>query len=324
MPSTRTSCPTACLAVLLLLLCASPSRAQDGRLVDSTPVVLKETDLAKLEAGEPGARAALDQVELRTITYSSGGLRVKGYLAMPKQGEKLPCVIFNRGGNREFGTLDDLRAARILGRLASWGYVAVASLYRGNGGGEGREEFGGKDVDDVLNLLPLLDALPRADASRVGMYGWSRGGMMTYLTLARTDRIAAAVIGGGMADFDDMIKRRPEMESDVAAELVPGWTQQREAAIAARSAVRWPERLPATTPILLLHGTADWRVHPSQAMTMASKLLDLKRPFRLVLLEGGDHGLSEHRGEVDRLARDWFDRYVRDRSPWPSLEPHGD
>jgi len=91
---------------------------------------------------------------------------------------------------------------------------------------------------------------------------------------------------GGVADLDDMIRRRPEMESGVAAELVPDWATQREAAIAARSAVRWPERLPAATPILLLHGTADWRVDPRQAMTMASKLLELKRPFRLVLLEG--------------------------------------
>lgn len=321
MSTSRTSYLPAPLVALALLLGAGPAGARDGTLLDSTPVVLKEADLAKLD---PELRVALGDVELRSIVYSSDDLKVKGYLAQPKLGDKLPCVIFNRGGNREFGTLDDLRAARLLGKLASWGYVAVASLYRGNGGGEGREEFGGKEVDDVLNLLPLLGALPRADATRVGMYGWSRGGMMTYLALARTNRVAAAVVGGGVADLGDVIARRPEMESGVAAELVPDWASRREAAIAERSAVRWPERLAATTPILLLHGTADWRVDPSQAMTMASKLLELKRPFRLVLLEGGDHGLSEHKAEVDRLVHDWLDRYVRDRTPWPSLEPHGD
>jgi len=103
-------------------------------------------------------------VELRSITYSSGGLKVKGFLALPKQGERLPCVIYNRGGNasshaRRPARGADPRPPRLVG------YVAVASLYRGNGGGEGREEFGGRDVDDVLNLLPLLDALPRADAT---------------------------------------------------------------------------------------------------------------------------------------------------------------
>ena len=41
--------------------------------------------------------------------------------------------------------------------------MVVASQYRGNAGGEGKEEFGGKDVNDVLNLLPLLESLPKAD-----------------------------------------------------------------------------------------------------------------------------------------------------------------
>jgi hypothetical protein len=55
---------------------------------------------------------------------------------------------------------------------------------------------------------------------------------------------------------------------------------------------------------------------------MASALYEVKHPFRFVFFEGGDHGLSEHRAEVDRLIKDWLDRYVRDRQLWPSLEPH--
>jgi dipeptidyl aminopeptidase/acylaminoacyl peptidase len=199
----------------------------------------------------------------------------------------------------------------------------VASQYRGNAGGEGVEEFGGRDVNDVLNLLPLLASQPRADTARVGMYGWSRGGMMTYLALARTDRVAAAIVGAGLADAFDTVARRPEMERDVFAELVPGFAQDRERALAARSAVRWADKFPARTPVLLLHGTADWRVNPREALSLSERLLEHRRPFRLVMLEGGDHGLSEHRAEVDRLAREWLDRYVRDRKPWPSLEPHG-
>ncbi|HYG68009.1 MAG TPA: prolyl oligopeptidase family serine peptidase, partial [Anaeromyxobacteraceae bacterium] len=124
-------------------------------------------------------------------------------------------------------------------------------------------------MDDVLNLIPLLDRHPRADPSRIGMRGWSRGGMMTYLALARTDRIRAAVVGGAMTDAFDTVARRPEMEG-VFAELVPRWAEERETALAARSAVRWAERLPEGTPILLLHGSADRRVHPAQALRMAS------------------------------------------------------
>jgi dipeptidyl aminopeptidase/acylaminoacyl peptidase len=264
-----------------------------------------------------------EEVEMLSITYLSDELKVKGYLAMPVVGDNLPCVIFNRGGNRESGALSDKQAAQMLGKIASWGYVVVASQYRGNAGGEGIEEFGGADVNDVLNLIPLLESLPRADATRIGMFGWSRGGMMTYKALTRTDRISAAIVGGGVSDLFDTIERRPEMEKNVYSTLIPDYARNRETALAARSAIRWPEKLSKTTPILLLHGSADWRVHPTQALRMAQALYESEHPFRFVLFEGGDHGLTEHKEEVDRLMRDWLDHYVRDQSPWPSLEPHG-
>lgn len=314
----------ASLHVALLVGATAPTAsAQDGKLLDSSVVKLEVDALKKLESIRPELRSVLEQVEIKSITYLSDGLKVKGYLAGPKKGDKLPCVIFNRGGNREFGVLTDEGATALLGRMASWGYLVVASQYRGNAGGEGKEEFGGKDVNDVLNLLPLLKSVPRADVTRVGMYGWSRGGMMTYLALARTDRIAAAVVGAGMADAFDGLKRRPEFEKEVFAQLIPNYSTEKEAALVARSAVRWPEKLHKKTPILLLHGSADWRVDPTEGLTMASKLYESKHPFRFVLFEGGDHGLSEYREEVDRVVRDWLNFYVRDKKPWPSLEPHG-
>jgi dipeptidyl aminopeptidase/acylaminoacyl peptidase len=316
------------LAVLCvaLLIGASASRvsAQDGKLIDSSVVTIKEEDVKKLRpAFQPIFRNVLDSVEIKAITYLSDGLKIKGYLAVPKKGDKLPCVIYNRGGNPELAVLTDMQVALRLGLVASWGYVVVASQYRGAAGGEGKDEMGGKDVNDVLHLIPLLESLPQADATRIGMYGWSRGGMMTYLALTKTDRIAAAIVGAGQADAFNTINRRPEIDKEVYAKLVPNYATDKEAALAARSAVRWPEKLHKKTPILLLHGSADWRVDPTQALTMASKLYESKHPFRLVFFEGGEHRLIEHRQESDRLARDWLDRYVRDRKPWPSLEPHG-
>lgn len=201
----------------------------------------------------------------------------------------------------------------MLARIASWGYVVVASQYRGNAGGEGREEFGGADINDVLNLIPLLQSLPRVDPRRIGMFGWSRGGMMTYMALTRTDGIAAAIVASGMSDAFDTVARRPELEDLVYSALVPGYQEDRHRALVSRSPVRWPERLSRRTPILLLHGTADERVNASQALSMASALLDSGHTFRLVLFEGGDHDLSAHQGDVERLVRGWLDRYVRDR-----------
>ncbi len=305
------------------LIFAATAYSQDGKLLEKKAVQLPAETWSRVESNSPGTREAMRSVELSQITYLSDGLKISGYLAMPSSGEKLPCVIFNRGGNRDSGGLREGAAAALLGRVASWGYVVVASQYRGGPGSEGQEEFGGADVNDVMNLIPLLQNLARADASRLGMYGWSRGGMMTYLALARSTNIAAAVIGAGPTDVTQWIARRKEMETEVLAQLVPNYAKTKEAALRDRSAIFWPEKLCPQTPILLLQGTADWRVDPTDSLRMANALLEKKHPFRLVMLEGGDHGLSEYRTETDQLVRNWLDRYVRDRKPWPSLEPHG-
>jgi dipeptidyl aminopeptidase/acylaminoacyl peptidase len=308
----------------------SPVTSADSTSAPATDVTVRQEDtlavLAQISqlVDVSVVQSGRAEVEVYSITYLSDGLEVKGYLAMPTAGENLPCVIFNRGGNRDFGALSDKGAANSLGEFASWGYVAVASQYRGNAGGEGQEEFGGADVIDVLNLIPLLESLPWADASRIGMFGWSRGGMMTYIALARTDRIAAAIVGAGIVDLFDAIERRPEMEEGVYVALIPNYLNNKENALKARSAIYWPEELSKTTPILLLHGSADWRVHPTQAIHMALALYESEHPFRFVFFEGGDHSLSEYQEEVDRLVKDWLDYYVRDQKPWPSLVPHGD
>lgn len=116
---------------------------------------------------------------------------------------------------------------------------------------------------------------------------------------------------------------RPEMETEVYAQLIPNYGQTKDRALRERSAVFWPEKLPRTTPLLLLHGSADWRVKPAQALAMVSKLYETKHPFRFVFFEGGDHGLTEYRPEVRQLSKAFLDDYVRDRKPLPNLEPHG-
>jgi dipeptidyl aminopeptidase/acylaminoacyl peptidase len=265
----------------------------------------------------------LERTEAWAIAYLSGGLRVKGYLARPKASGPHPCVIYNRGGNREFAAITPDTVARLLCRIAGWGYVVAASQYRGNAGGEGREQFGGQDVEDVLNLIPLLEREPDADASRIGMYAGSRGGMMTYLALTRSARMRAAVVRCGVSDLTDWREERNDMQQ-VFAELIPGFDPADARSLIERSAVYWPEKLCKSTPLLLLQGTADWRVNPLASLRFAEALFKARHPFRLVLLEGSDHALSEHLAERDRLAREWFDRFVRDGAPLPNLEPHGD
>jgi dienelactone hydrolase len=269
----------------------------------------------------------LENVDIRRITYASDGLRVTGYLAAPRPGVTgaggpFPAIIYNRGGNREFGSLSPQKVVDILARMASWGYVVVGSQYRGTDGSDGMEQFGGDDVHDVLNLIPLLEGHPRADARRLGMVGGSRGGLMTYLALTKTDRVRAAAIRCGVSDLTNWADGRPEM-AEVFNDLIPEFDPANTMSLKSRSPIHWVDKLPRTTPLLLLQGTADWRVSPKSALRMSQSLLERQHPFRLVMLEGSDHGLSEHRDEASALIRNWMNRFVRDGDPLPNMKPHG-
>ena len=329
-------------ALLFAPAATAASTTTDGRIVEQEPLVLDETlraELATQEAeGEsrgispaplPEVLATLDRVDVTHITYTSDGLKVKGFLVVPKREGRFPVVVFNRGGCREtVGVLTRAYVARWLAPIADWGYVVVASQYRGAAGGEGRDEFGGADVADVLNLFPLIDSLAKADGSRIGMYGYSRGAVMTYLALTRTPRVNAAIVVGALADFrtDQRLREKlklpaHDIEDYCLRQVVPDYDRNRERELDARSPAKQVARMSRTTPILILHGASDWAAVPQGALDMAEELLALRHPFRLVIFEGGDHGLDRYIPEVDRLTRDWLDRYVRDRQTWPSLEP---
>ena len=104
--------------------------------------MIRETELEAPEAYR-------GKVRLYSIRYASNDCEVEGYAAVPAQFEShIPALIFNRGGNREYGALKP----SVICRLAAAGFAAFGSQYRGNCGGTGREEFGGSDVNDITNL----------------------------------------------------------------------------------------------------------------------------------------------------------------------------
>lgn len=265
----------------------------------------------------------LDSIDIQSITYLSDGLNINGFVVKPKKEGLYPCIIYNRGGNRDFGSLKIAHCVYWLAQLAKEGYVVIASQYRGAGGSEGMDEFGGKDVNDVLILPQVLSAIPGADTSRIGMYGWSRGGMMTYIALPEMPEIKAAVVGGAVADQFSSIADRPQIETGVLAELIPEYATRKKEALTERSALSWPERFSRNIPLLILHGNADWRVKAEQSLNLALALEPYRIPYRLIIYEGGDHGLTEYQDEVTNEVVNWFDRYVKQSSPLPDMEYHG-
>lgn len=261
-----------------------------------------------------------EQVHAYRIVYKSGGHSVVGFLIEPRKSTgKMPCIIVNRGGSDEFEKITMENIFSNLSRIASWGYIVIATQYSGNDGSEGKDEMGGVDLEDVLTLYKILKAHPHADALRIGMYGASRGGMMTYLCLARVKWIKAAITVAGLADLFRQEKLRPEMVEHFK-KMFGGKRED----LKKRSAVFWVHKFSKKTPVLLLHGSADWRVSPLDSLDMSREMLCERVPHRLVLLEGADHGLSEFRALRFDMMRKWFDRFVRDGERLPDLKLHGD
>ncbi len=312
---------------LFLLLFPFITLAQNGKILERKEIKWQDYPDLAFKISENGKLysqyAYIDSIVVEEIFYLSDGLKVKGYLAQPKFSGKFPCVIYNRGGNKEFGKLNFWKAFFILGKTASWGYIVVGSQYRGNDGGEGKEEFGGADVNDVLNLIPLCEKLPKADAQNMGIYGWSRGGMMTYLTLTKTCRFKAAVVGGAASDLRMIMDTRLDTFETVYIENIPNYLDHKAESLNSRSAINRVEDICKTTPILMLHGTADWRVVPQMALDLSSAFIKEKIPHRLVMFEGGNHGLNEFDDEVNALVKKWLDQYLKNNHPLPDLSPHG-
>lgn len=251
--------------------------------------------------------ASVDDVIVERMIYQSDELKVNGYLAYPKYtGKKYPCVIWCRGGFRNAGSLDDFNAQGILGQLASWGYVVFESQYRGNVGAEGKDEFGGSDLNDVSNLVPLANEFNFADKNNWGIEGWSRGGMMTYLTLTKNHNFKVAISTGGISNVQCSVD-----ESNFMKKLLErNHHDLDENFCRERTILNHIDKYSRNTPTLLIHGTKDERIPAHHSLDLSYKFLENNIEHKLVLLENGDHFLRNHKSEVDDLRKRWFKKYL--------------
>lgn len=257
------------------------------------------------------------------IIYKSRGKKIVGYIVEPRKGNKLPCIIWNRGGSRDFGSI---RQGQLFGvgrssiaELALNGYIVIATQYPGVAGGEGIDMAGGdEDIGSILDLYKILRKYARADHTRVGMEGFSMGGLKTYMCLRKVKWIRAAVIGGAPTDEVNASKFRKFWEKR-QKELYGGSMAEKKK----RSALYWANELPKKTPLLIMHGTSDWRVNPMDSLKISERLFEYKIPHRLIMFEGADHGLTEHREEYLKQLISWFDRFVKGKEKLPNMKFHG-
>ncbi len=257
------------------------------------------------------AQASFD---CKLVSYKNDGAIIYGYVVSPKAAAtgKSPILIYNRGGNATYGAIDSIGLFRQVLPLAKAGYTVIASQYRGGTEGDpkklGRDEFGGRDVGDVLKLLDLSLKLPGVDADNIFMLGASRGGMMNYLVAKQRPNIRAMATMAGATDLAAGLKFRPEMER-VYQEWIPDYEKNKQAALDSRSALRWAEQLPAEMPVLILHGDADDRVNVEESRAMALRLQELGRTHKLVIYPGDGHEIMKNRKEAYGEIFAWFDLY---------------
>lgn len=292
------------------------------QLLSFRDIVLDEKAFKDIpEKNHDKARLNAEEIEAIDFEHTVDGKRYNGFYARLKnlpKGERHPVIILNRGGAGLFGVID---ARQIYSGFATAiikaGYIVIGSQRMGFGEGGAPDELGGADLQATLSLKQLIHADDTADASRIGLYCASHGAITTFRLLAETDWVKAAVVISGSLDIrDDTF--RPEMQEKYA-EMFGGSVEERTR----RSVLAWPEKLPKNVPILLMNGTADWRVDPRSAVRLSEKLIDLRVPHRLVMFEGGDHFLAEYWQESRTMAIAWLDRFVRQNGALPDLTPHG-
>lgn len=246
------------------------------------------------------------------FTYQVDGLTISGYYIKPKQtaDEKLPIVIYNRGGNPKHPMIFGSKMLK-LSPVASNKYIVLASQYRGASRwlkNNGKDEFGGADINDVVKLVELAKEIPNADTSRIALFGWSRGVMQSYLAAKQLPEVKAIIAGAGNSDTSKALKWRPEMEK-IYSWLVPNFKENREEELRKRSVIRWLDDLPKA-PILLLHGDNDKRVNVEQSKQLAKKLEEAKRPNKLVIYKGGTHSLRKFQNEYLTEVHQWLEKYL--------------
>ncbi|MCX6157699.1 MAG: prolyl oligopeptidase family serine peptidase [Ignavibacteriota bacterium] len=272
---------------------------------ENRQIELIDAEKALIKSG--WGNETLENVSLSKIIYNSEGYDVEGFICKPKDSSvKYPLILWNRGGDEDNGKLDNFLAWGILGEIASWGYVVIASQYRKN------DEFGGKEINDVMNILKIGMLLEEYDGMNIGVEGWSRGGMMTYQLLTKLKFIKCAVVVAGLADLRTNFERNLKLKNKFNS-LFPNASEERiNEEIRKRSAVEFHKDIDMDTPILLIHGTNDNKVLYEDSVNMYMRLVDQSRAdINFETIQKGDHYLSRNRKEVQTLRKQWFDKYLK-------------
>ncbi|HET9371605.1 MAG TPA: S9 family peptidase [Vicinamibacterales bacterium] len=242
-------------------------------------------------------------VETIRWTNSEGGT-IEGVLTRPvgsQPGTRYPLVVNPHGGPSSAST-EGFSSANQL--LAANGFLVLQVNFRGSTGygqkhlNANQNTWGIGDYDDIMKGVDYVIAQGWADPNRMVAYGWSYGGYMTFWMSTQTDRFKLISPGAGLTNLYSMYST-----TDIPAYL--GWffgTPWEQAAIYRKlSPIEHVKNV--KSKILIMHGSNDARVPPTQADEFYRALKDLGKDVTYVRYPRQGHGITETRLAMDRLRR---------------------
>lgn len=250
---------------------------------------------------------------------STDGLEIVGHIVYPvdyQPGQRYPTVVEIHGGP----------AWSWLPHYAVWwewwyqflagrGYVAFLPNIRGSTGrGTAYTEANvgdlcGMDWQDVMTGIDHLIALDVTDPERLGIGGWSYGGVMTAWAITQTTRFKTAIMGAGVANWESYYAQNSIR--DWQTTFFGSTPYENPVLHRSRSAIAHIKN--ARTPTLILHGQEDHDVPVAQAYEMYVALKAHGVETQMVTYPRENHPILERHHQLDLLTRvgEWFDRHLK-------------
>jgi dipeptidyl aminopeptidase/acylaminoacyl peptidase len=254
---------------------------------------------------------------------SDDGTKVNGVLTYPTgydATKKYPLVLVIHGGpvstsTWDFGTIE----GALCQILAARGYLVLQPNYRGsdNAGdaflqaivphvtsGPGRDNLAGVEAIKKLGIV---------DESRIGVSGWSGGGLQTGWLVGHASYWRAAVAGAGVYDWWQQAVLA-DLNEQFAIDFLGGaspWTKEGRAAFAAESPITFAANV--RTPLLILSDTGDQRVPIAQSYALYHALRDRGRTVKFVAFPRAGHFPTDPVGRetVLRQWAGWFEQWMK-------------
>jgi dipeptidyl aminopeptidase/acylaminoacyl peptidase len=272
--------------------------------------------LRQLTSHNDAVIAGVQLVPAEDIAFTSkDGVEVHALLTKPlgyQRGARYPTLVRIHGGP----TSQDAHAFNFERQLfAARGYAVVNVNYRGSSGRGAKfseaifANWGQLEVDDVLAAVDYLVEQGIADPARLGIGGWSYGGVLTDYVIARDTRFKAAISGAGSANHISLYGH-DQYTFLYDNEFGPPW---KDTALWIKYSYPFFHADRITTPTLFMGGQDDFNVPILGSEQMYQALKTLNVPAQLVIYPGQNHGLSKISFQRDRLERylAWYDKYLK-------------